>query len=309
MDAQSPKSYLHSDRRIIQYIAAFGMPPIRYDPTTDKLICPANFCRWTLAVVTIYAIGAFILFYRVQYAILLDGVTVSRLSDTFRGLSTAYAYQILILVAVMNRRLYANFFNDLSEIDCRIWRRFGVKSDYAVVRRHFWCHTWVWSLNYVLVSFPIALHFYASRSFGDVMLMVSYVLSALGLGVCTVFVQYAAHTCLVRFVCLRGQLLKSLYGEGNLCDFRATLRLLDDMDIVKEALHDSFGTLLTWKLAIDGVNVIASLYFLCFRLLNSTFWRGVKSFLDYAFFEFPFILANILMVGYYQGIGDEVSVQ
>lgn len=83
--------------------------------------------------------------------------------------------------------------------------------------------------------------------------------------------------------------------------------LLDDVDTAKKMLNDGFGTLLTCKLGIDVFNTVASVYFIIYKLLYRSGLRRAFGMVDFTFYEFPYIVMNILMIRYFQALADEVS--
>lgn len=311
MDIQTPPgSFLFADRIIIKFVAAFGMPPIYYDHTLDHLDCTRLRRNCTLLAVTVYVVFTVYLYNRVQLDLLYQSVHwLSSLSDAVRGFSITYAYQLLVCVALVQRRRYTVYFNQLVEVDRHILQRFGVQPDGARVRRAFWRHMGGWLLNYVLLSWTSGMYYYGILSVADCLFVTAYLVTAIGQGVATVFAQYAAHGCQVRFECIRLRLAEAVQASmGNrLGDVTAAMQLLSEMDEIKEHLSNAFGSLMTWKLAIDGLNAILSVYFSCFKLLHRSGSDLIRAIVDSVTYELPFHVSNVLMVGYFQAIGDEVS--
>lgn len=117
-------SFLNGDQKIFTFLAAFGLPPFWYDCTDDRLHCTWRRHNWTLVALVLYTMTTAGIFYYVQITELLRAeTTVSTLLDTVRSMSTAYAYQTLIAVALRDRHQYAAYFNHLNALDYDIWQR------------------------------------------------------------------------------------------------------------------------------------------------------------------------------------------
>lgn len=311
MDTQPPpSSYLSADRKIIKFIAVFGMPSVYYNRHLDRLTCSRLRLNCTLLAVTVYFVITLYLFNRVQMVYLFRSEHwLASLSDVVRGSSITYAYQLLVCVALVQRRRYTAYFHQLVEVDRHIWQRFHVQPDGDRVRRAFWRHMSGWVLNYLLLAWPSSMYYYGTVSLADCLFVTAYLVTAIGQGVVTLFVQYAAHCCQVRFECIRQRLAEAVQDRvgDRLGDVTAAMQLLNEMDEVKEHLSNGFCSLLTWKLAIDMLNAVLSVYFTCFKLLHRSGPNLVRGLVDFSTYELPFQVSNVLMVGYFQAIGDEVS--
>lgn len=319
-----PSSYLLGDRGIIRFLAAFGMPAVRVCARSHRLLAPMRYRYATVLAGLLYTALAVHLFKNVQLLWLYRSKHfLSSLSDTFRGLSIIYAYQLMIVLAMSRCQGIVAYFNRLATFDAAVWRRFAVRSDCERVRRSFWWHTGGIVLNYLTFSLMSSLWYYGRRSVGDALFVTVYTSTAIGMGVATVFLQYAAHSCEVRYRCVRqrlaaavqwnhvGDISRETHNNGRKCstadDVTAAMRFLNELDEIKEQLQQAFGALLSWKLAINGVNVIVSVYFFVYKLNNRSGHDLVRAIVDYVTYEVPFIVSDVLMVGHFQAIGDEVS--
>lgn len=308
---QPTESYLSADRLILKFCAVFGLPSVQYDRNVNRLRCTRLRRNCTVLAVIVHFVAALYLFDRVQLQSLYQyPKKLSTLSDTFRGLSITYAYQLLVCVALVQRRRYTVYFHRLCDVDRNIWLRFGVLPDGRRVRRAFWRHIGGWLANYVLLAWPSAMYYYGTTSLADCLFIAAYMVTAIGQGVATVFVQYAVHSYQVRFGCIRQMLAAAVAdgcGQRRLDDVMAAMHLLSDLDEVKEHLSNGFGKLLVCKLVIDALNAIVSVYFSCYKLIHRSGADLVRAMMDYVTYELPFIVSNVVMVGYFQAVGDEVS--
>lgn len=297
----SRQSYLNDDRHIYTWLAFFGVPPIHYDRHTDRILCTVTARNWAIFVLVGNFCGAVYLFYTVQMRWFVNSSHfLSSVTDISRGVATMYAYEVLIVVAVLQRHRYARYFNYLSELDAQ----YGRPSD-DIVRRQFWWHAVGLYGNWLLVSMPVGIYVNGDRRLDDSAYMVEYIIMGLVIGTVSVFLQYAAHCLQVRYACVRHCLLAAVGGYGGNNEVKCAMRMLSAMEEAKEQLNRGFGTILLAKLAIDGVNVILSVYLVICKIRGPDF-EWIR-FFDYAAYEWPFMLTNVFMVKVYQALGDEVS--
>lgn len=228
---------------------------------------------------------------------------LSSFTDLSRGLATMYAYEVLLLVAALQRHRYAEYFNYLKEMDVSFPCLCDAKLA-ASVRRTFWWHVGGLLGNWLLISMPVGIYVNGDGRLADSAFMVEYIIMGLVIGVMTGFLQYAAHCLQVRFVAVRRYLTVAVSGYGREAEVKCVLRMLSAMETAKEKLNSGFGTMLLLKIAIDGVNIILSIYLVICKMRGEDF--TFLRFFDYAVYEWPFMLANVVMVNVFQALGDEV---
>lgn len=314
METGGGSTFLAGDRNIYRLLSMLGLPAFHYDRRADLLVCTTVRLLWTLFVVIMYTLGTIELFYRVQIEWFLNSTRwLSSLSDTVRSMSITYAYQSLIIVTLCYRQRYATYFNFLNDVDRSIWSLFAVRPDYGAVRRSFWWLTGVWLFNHLLVSLPIELYFTASKKMvyanelENLCFTSEYCVTAIGLGMTSIFLSYVAHCLQIRYACMRARLAEAVAGYGQLHEVKAAMLMLDEMETAKELLNDGFGPLLMWKLAIDGLNVVTSVYFTIYKLFNRGVIDKVHAVFTYVLYESSYVVVDVVMVHYFQALGDEVS--
>lgn len=303
-----------NDKRVFTFLSIFGMPPMHYDRRSHRIICTTARRNWTFIGLLIYTACAIVLFVRVQIRhLFISKRLLSIFSDTVRTLSMAYAFQSLIAVALRKRQQYADFFNFLYQLDVMIAAQLHRWPDCSAPRRKFWRHSGLWLANHVLIAWPLEMYFWHGQRLEFKFFLVADSLAAIGIGLTTFFLEFAAYSCQVRYACLCECLRKALYAGidvesgDSAADVRASIGMLCELDTAKELLNGSgFGTLLTLKLLIDGLTVITSVHFAIYKLLNHSALDKLHTFFTYAFFQFPYIVANVLMVQHYKAIGDQV---
>lgn len=301
-------SFLYDDRRIFQFLSAFGMPALDLNLDADQLLCLSARRNWTLLCLLINLALVIVLYVHVQLEWLArSNDWLASFTDAIRGLSNMYAYELLIVVALLHRQRYAAYFNYLNDIDRNFGQLFDIGPNRALVRRTFWVHS-AWLLFiYVCVSTPMGIYFFGKASVPEASYMIEYAVMAIMMGMVTMFLQYAAHSCQIRYACAR-ECLSVAMGRASvrLVEVKSAIRLLSDVDQAMEQLNESFGTLLACKLTIDGTNTILVVFITMFKLTHDGLVHKVRL-LDYVLYEWPYIFVAFLMVRYFQAIGDEVS--
>lgn len=301
-----PASFLRTDRCIFRLFSALGMPPLDFDRHGERIISSPVSRNCTLIVLLVNFVIAIVLFIRVQLvwqARLCNNL--SSVSATIRGFATVYAYEALVIVAIWHRHRYAAYFNHLNAIDQHMWLSQGVRPNHRRLRRKFWLHTGIWMFNYLVVSMPLGIYVFVNESMLEAGYMTEYVFMAVMLGGSTAFLQYAVACYLVRIACARQCLTDAVGAAGSLSDIKSVLRILGELDTAKEMLSEDFGPLITWKFLIDGANTILIVHLTIIKMLSfqlST-WLG---FADYAIYEWPYIVADVTLVMFFQAIGDAV---
>lgn len=284
------------------------MPSLYYDPRTGQLHSSLIKRNWVVCVATLNMFVAYELFVNVQ--IRWTNISLNYLSstaDSLRGFATTYAFQSLVFVAVMCRHRYAAYFNFLQRIDRGLRNQLNVGPDIGAARRSFWRYAgWLLS-NYLIVSLPFSIALYGKDTVVEFAYMLEYGLMAIWMGLISGFLRYAAHCCLVRFACVRGRLEMAVGLGGNRRDVHLVILLLEEMDVAKQMLNDGFNALLTCKLAIDGLNMIISVYLITFNIINHGGVFAIK-FLESMFYEIPYFITDVLMVQIYHRLGNEVSI-
>lgn len=283
------------------------MPALNYDPLTDRLRSRLVTRNWAICMVVLNVSVAFVLFAFVQIRwTLVEANYLSSTADSFRGFATIYAFESLIVVAVLNRHRYAAYFNHLHHVDRCLLRYLDIAPNVDEVRRGFWRFaTWLLS-NYIVISIPLSVHVYGSKSLAEAAFMFEYGLMAIWMGLTSGFLRYAAHCCLVRLTCVRIRLAQAVGAAGNRRDVHVVILAMDEMDAAKQMLNDGFNMLLTWKLGVDGLNTILSVYLIIFKVFNNGGIFTIQ-FVELMFYEMPYLIADILMVLVYHNIGVEVS--
>lgn len=256
--------------------------------------------------------GALYLFYSFQVDNFMGATNLlPSLTDTVRTMSIVYAYPSLIYVACWYRQLYAAYFNCLYDLDDLIAVRFSVRPDCRHIRRKFWWHSGLWLFNHMLVVLPLELHYHFGAPFEVTAFELADATTAIGTGMTTMFLEFAVRNCRERYVCLGECLQQALTADGGrskIADVRDSIRLMSEADTAKERLNDDFGALLVLKLSIDSVNMIASMHFGIYNLLNhQRLTEKMHSAMSYALFDFPYVVANVAMVNQYQALGNVVS--
>lgn len=312
-----------ADCRIFTFLAGLGVLSVHYERHTKRLICTRRRRNWTLLCVVLYSGAALYLFFNFQIDNFISAVRLlPGLTDTVRVISIAYAYQSLICVACCYRQRYAAYFNALRDLDDTIARSaLAVRPDCRRARSEFWLHTGLWWFNHLLVVLPFELHHHAGQPLHVAVFELADAATAIGIGMTTFYLEFSVHSCRERYACLRDCLRKALGtddegsvvadgGESGSCAdvVRASIRLMSDVDAVKERLNDDFGVLIAWKLLIDGVSIIASLHFSIYNLLNhGQLTEQMHSAASFVLFDLPYVVANVLMVHQCEALANVVS--
>lgn len=298
------------DVYIFKFLSFFSMPPVYYKRCNRSLVCTRLRRNWTLLCLCIYTACAIVLFIRVQIRhLFVSKRLLSIFSDTLRTMSMAYAYPTLMAIAIRNRQQYADYFNFLYQLDGNICAHFKRWPDCLAPRRKFWLQIGMWLANHMLVAWPLEMFFWHGQRLEFYFFLAADAIAAIGIGVTTFFLEFAVHSCQVRYACLCACLREALETSDSRGsdDVRTSIVMLSELDTAKELLNASgFSTLLTVKLIIDGVTVITSLHFAIYKLLNNSALDKLHTFFTYVFFQFPYIIADVLMVQHYQALGDQV---
>lgn len=301
-------TFLYENRAVFHFLSAFGLPPLGFDRKRNRVYCSSIRCCSTLIGIGIYMIFTIYLFVDFIYGYPANKeISLSNISKIFRGFSTTYAYPSLVVVVVSQRHRYSTFFNQLADIDSKMLSIYGVRTNTTRIRHNFWWHTVCRLVQYIVFALPFELLIFASLSRYNVASVFAYICTAMGMGVATVFAQYAVACCQLRYELVRKQLKATLLGRGHRRDVIASIQLLCDVDATKECLRASMSWLLTLKSAIDYLNVLASIYILSYIVLRRNTSGVLINIAHYVLYELPFIVSDVLMVRQFQSLGDEVS--
>lgn len=296
----------HDDRRIFTFLSTNGLATLNYDRRTDRIECSASARNWGLIVLVIHLTRSATVFVLVQLSWLSTCANyLSTLTDTVRSFAVTYAFESLMVVALVHRHRYAEYFNHLRAVDRRSQSLLGIYPDGDAVRRHFWCFSAVLFVHYTCFSLTFGIHVFGCMMPG-IFITVEYIVMGILVGWFTVFLRYATHCCVVRYSCLRHRLRKAVDVHGGSAqDLRRVMLVMQDLDEAKSMLNDSFGTMLTLKLAVDGLVVTLTVYMMLFKLLYDGGFN--VPFVEFLVYECPFVIADVILIRIYQAVGDEVS--
>lgn len=312
MDKTIPEdSFLYTDRFIFNYLSAFQLPSFQYDRSTDRLLCTGYRRNLTLLVVIVLVVVPVTLAYHEALLVDVDDFVLHNLFRIFRGISTMYAVQSLMIAALSQRKSMAQYFQYLSDFDRRIWAAHGIVPDCQRVRRTFWIQMTVVLINYLFVSMAyLQYQFGVNRPIATAFVVMLNVTS-IGQCVANALAQYSAQCCRCRYECVRRELSVSVAANDTSSDqlnrLRSAVRLLDEIDLAKERLQVSFGSMLTMKITIDYINTLASIFFAFVSLLDPDDSDQWEILAEYGVFEVPLMASGVLMVGHFDCLGAEVS--
>lgn len=304
-------NFPYDDRLIFRFLSIFGCTAFDYDSLTDRIRCSTANRNWALCMAAAHFAHGSAMFFYIQLMWLerYSHTYLSSIADTCRSFAIAYSYQSLIVVTVFLRHRYAAYFNRIRAIDKMMRLQLGITPDGMPIRRQFWWFAGVLFSNYSVVSLPLTLYEYSGQqTFGEFFYTLEYMFMALMIGMSTLFLRYAAHCCLVRYMCLRIHLADCVGLELNSTpsSVKAVVRAIGELDEAKEILNEGLGMLLLWKIFIDGVNLMLSVYVAVFKVATTGIIDNLW-FVGHVFFEWPFVIAHVWMMRIYQAIGDEVS--
>lgn len=311
----SPATYIqysfpYDDRYLFHFLSILGGTALDYDPYTDRIQCTTANRNWALFTAAVHFAHSLVMFFYIQLLWLerYSDDYLPSVVDTCRSSAVFYSYQSLAVIAVLQRQRFADYFNLLQDIDKILLQRLYITIDGRAIRRPLWWFLGIMFCNYMLILLPLTLYQYRGQTPGEMVYTFEYMFMAIMMGMSTIFLRYTAHCCLVRYTCLRVRLAEAVSsGQSDASvTVKAVVYSMGELDGAKEIVNEALGVLLLWKVCIDMLNWMLSVYVMICHVAAKGRIDDL-SFVRHVLYEWPFLIAHVWMMRVYQAIGDEVS--
>ena len=248
-----------------------------------------------------------ILWYNELRELFLEPSTVFGVSEFLRITSSAFSYQVIIVLFAINRLYQLKLLNALNEFDEKLLKSQSLQTKCVRIDNHFMCEMLLWSIYYFIILTIVDSQFaYPIYDVYDLLWYFAYSLLQIGMSFSYFFVLFCKRHIDLRFKALNTELemvvgsIQTMPTKVKINSLFLKLSAIFQLEYalckIKHLFKRSFGALLCFLILNDVVAFTGNVYAVVYTIMHLDKSDSQPFLIDFTLYVVPIFIRDYYFV-------------